>query len=103
MIYKIVVSKEADKDIEDIVLYIASELHNPSAAKAFLDDIETSYHNIVEKPAMYSLCNDYRLHNSGYRKIVIKNYLILFRINEEDGTVIVVRVVYGGRNYSDLL
>ncbi len=61
MIYKLVVSKEADEDIEDIVLFIVSELNNPSAASAFLDDVEKSYNNIVEKPAMYSLCNDYRL------------------------------------------
>jgi toxin ParE1/3/4 len=47
MIYKLVVSKEADKDIEDIVLYIASELHNPIAAKAFLDDVEKSYHKCL--------------------------------------------------------
>ena len=103
MIYKLLVSKEADEDIEDIVLYIVSELHNPSAASAFLDDVEKSYHNMVENPAMYSLCNDYRLSNGGYRKIVIKNYLILYRINEENKTVIVVRVVYGGRNSSDLI
>jgi toxin ParE1/3/4 len=103
MIYKLVVSKEADEDIEDIVLYIVSELNNPSAASAFLDDVEKSYNNIVEKPAMYSLCNDYRLRNGGYRKIVIKNYLILYRINEDDKMVIVVRVVYGGRNYSELI
>ncbi len=103
MIYKLVVSKEAAEDIEDIVYYIVSELNNPSAAAAFLDDVEKSYHNIVEKPAMYSLCNDYRLRNGGYRKIVIKNYLILYRINEENKTAIIVRVVYGGRNYSKLI
>ncbi len=103
MIYKLVVSKEATEDIEDIVLYILSELNNLSAASAFLDDIETSYQNIIEKPSMYSLCNDYKLRNGGYRKIVIKNYLILYRINKEDETVYVVRVVYGGRNHSELI
>ncbi len=103
MTYKIVISKEAAEDIDDIVFYMVSELSNPSAAKAFLDDVEKSYHNIIEKPAMYGLCNDYRLRNDGYRKIVIKNYLILYRINEDDKTVIIVRVVYGGRNYSELI
>jgi toxin ParE1/3/4 len=83
MIFKLVVSKEATEDIEDIVLYILSELNNPSAASAFLDDVEKSYQNIIKKPAMYGLCNDYKLRNGGYRKIVIKNYLILYRINEE--------------------
>ncbi len=103
MTYKIVVSKKAAEDIEDIVYYIVSELSNPGAAKAFLDDIEKSYNNIIEKPAIYSLCNDYRLRNDGYRKIVIKNYLILYRINEDGKTVIIVRVVYGFRNYAELI
>jgi len=35
MIFKLVVSKEATEDIEDIVLYILSELNNPSAASVF--------------------------------------------------------------------
>ncbi len=103
MIFKLVVSKEATEDIEDIVLYILSELNNPSATSAFLDDVEKSYQNIIKKPWMYSLCNDYKLRNGGYRKIVIKNYLILYRINEEAEIIFVVRVVYGGRNYSELI
>ena len=103
MIYKLVVSKEAVEDIEDIVRYIISELKNPGAASAFLDDVEKSYNIIIEKPLMYSLCHDLKLRNGGYRKIVIKNYLILYRVNEENETVIVVRVVYGGRNYTELI
>jgi toxin ParE1/3/4 len=103
MTYRLVVSKEIAEDIEDIVLYIASKLNNPSAASAFLDTVQKGYSNVVENPAMYSLCNDDRLCNGRYRKIVIKNYLMLYRINEYDKTVIVVRVVYGGRNYSELI
>lgn len=36
MAYKLVVSKEAHKDIDDIVHYIAVELANPTAAASFL-------------------------------------------------------------------
>jgi hypothetical protein len=32
---------------------------------------------------MYSFCNDARLKKEGYRKIIIKNYLILYRIDDE--------------------
>ncbi len=80
-----------------------SKLNNPEAAAGFLDDLEKRYHNILENPSMYSLCNDSRLCKGGYWKIVIKNYLILYRIKQEKKTVIVVRVVYGGRIYTDLI
>lgn len=55
MDYKLVVSKEAHKDIDDIVHYIAIELVNPTAAANFLDDVERSYFEVVNNPRMYSL------------------------------------------------
>ncbi len=78
MVYKLITSKEACKDIDDIVHYIAIELVNPAAAAGFLKDVEKSYHTVINNPRMYSLCQDARLGRKGYRKIVIKNYLILF-------------------------
>lgn len=103
MAYKLIVSKEAQKDIDDIVHYIAVELVNPAAAAGFLDDLEKSYHAVVNNPRMYSLCIDTRLSRDGYRKIVIKNYLILYRIDDEAKAVFVVRIIYSGRNYAELI
>ena len=103
MAYKLIVSNEAHKDIDDIVHYIAVELVNPAAAAEFLNDVEKSYHAVVNNPRMYSLCNDARLSRDGYRKIVIKNYLILYRIDDEAKFVVIVRIIYGGRNYSELI
>lgn len=56
MAYKLVISKEAHKDIDDIVHYIAIELANPTAGASFLDDVEKSYIEVVNNPRMYSLC-----------------------------------------------
>lgn len=103
MDYKLFVSKEAYKDIDDIVNYIAIELVNKVAAANFLDEVEESYRRLVNNPYIYSLCTDSRLSKDGYRKIVIKNYLILYRIQEQEKSVIVVRVIYGGRNYTELI
>jgi len=101
--YKLIISSDAHDDINDITGYIAGELKSPQATAHFLDDVEASYRRIVDKPHIYSLCNDSRLLRMGYRKIVIKNYLILYRIDEDSTTVYVVRVVYGGRNYVEML
>jgi addiction module RelE/StbE family toxin len=103
MVYKLVVSKDAHRDIDEITSYIALELKNAQAAIAFLDDVEKSYRNVAENPFMYSLCNDERLRKDGYRKTAIKHYLVLYRVDEAANTVFIVRVVYGARDYSRLL
>lgn len=103
MVYKLIVSKEAHHDIDEIVGYMISELMNAQAAKSFIDDLEKSYHSVVGNPLMYSLCSDKRLQKEGYRKIVIKNYLVLYRIDEARKCVFIVRVIYGARDYSQLI
>ena len=103
MSYKLIISRNAHDDLTDIAGYITRELNNPQAAAGFLDDVEESYRRIINNPRMYSLCRDERLGRMGYRKIVIKNYLILYRINEESQEVYIVRIVYEGRNYPELL
>ena len=103
MAYKLVISKEAHKDIDDIVYYIAVEIANPTAAASFLDDVEKSYIEVLNNPRMYSLCQDARLSREGYRKIVIKNYLVLYRIDDEANKIFIVRIIYGGRNYPEFV
>lgn len=101
--YKLIVSKDAHRDVDEIAGYIVQELKSPQAAAGFLDDVEKSYRSLAENPCLFALCQDMRLQREGYRKAVIKNYLVLYRIDEDKKTVYVVRVVYGPRNYPDLL
>jgi plasmid stabilization system protein ParE len=103
MPYKLLVSKDAHEDVTGIVDYIAHELGNLSAAGTFLDNVEASYKRIASNPFAYPLCNDERMERIGYRKVVLKNYLLIFRVEEEAKTVYIVRVVYGRRDYPQLL
>lgn len=50
MAYSIIVSKDADNDIDDIVKYIITDLRNPIAANSFLVDIEKSYNAVISNP-----------------------------------------------------
>ena len=103
MAYKLEVTPEAEQDTDKIVKYMVEKLINHSAATRFLDDVNESYQRIEKNPHMYCLCQDPRLQDMGYRKVVIKNYLILYRIDEISNTVYVVRIVYGGRNYTEMV
>jgi len=101
MTYKLIVSKDVHFDIDGIVNYMVNKLQNQTAAVDFLDDVEKSYKNIIQNPMMYSSCDDERM--KGYRKIPIKNYLILYSVDEKQKTVTVIRIIYGGRNYVELV
>ena len=103
MAYSLIVSEKAHRDVDDIVTYIAQKLKNVQAAAGFLDDVENSYRRIVDNPYMYALCDDIRLSEKGYRKVVIKRYLVLYRVDEEEKTAYVTRVIYGARDYANLL
>ena len=101
--YKLLVSKEAHRDIDEITAYIAKELKNKQAAVRFLEDLENSYRNLAENPLLYALCSNERLSEKGYRKVVLKHYLVLYRIDKTTKSVYVVRVIYGARDYAKLL
>ncbi|MCH5209408.1 MAG: type II toxin-antitoxin system RelE/ParE family toxin [Oscillospiraceae bacterium] len=103
MSYDIILSDEAHTDIDETLDYIANNLHNPTAAKNLLDKIEETYSELSLNPYMYAVCNDLRLRKEGYRKVVIKNYVMIYRVDDNNGFVYVVRIIYGGRNYVEII
>ena len=103
MAYKLLITKEANNDINEIIGYIVNILKNPIAAGNLIDEIEKLYTVITDNPSAFSLCNDSRLRNDGYRKIVVKNYIIFYKVIEERKAVYVMRVIYGRHDYLKLI
>ena len=103
MVYKLIVAEEAHADIEEVVAYIVHKLKNPGAAGGFLAEVEHCYRCIAENPQMYSFCSDESLQRKGYRKAVIGNYLALYRVDEAQKIVFIVRVIYASRDYVKLI
>lgn len=103
MSYKIILSDEAYADIDETLDYITNNLHNPIAARNLLGKIEAEYNELSLNPYMYAACNDVQLRKEGYRKVVINNYVMIYRVDEDSNFVYIVRVFYGGRNYFEIL
>ena len=101
--YNIKITREAYEDIDKIVSYISGVLKNPIAASNFLDELEKCYDNVAFNPESYVLCKDERLKERGYRKIVIKNYIVFYRTDITENTVYIMRVIYGRRDYAKLI
>ena len=78
-------------------------MENPIAVGAFLDEVEECYKQLNSNPLVYARSNDLRLAREGYRKAVIKKYLLMFKVDEYTKTVVVYRVFYGAMDYEKML
>jgi len=91
------------EDLNEIDSYISDTLCNPDAALRLLDKMEKSIGQLKEFPHIGSAVEDAYLASKGYRKLVVENYLVFYLINELTSEVIVMRVLYGAREYQNLL
>lgn len=101
--YRIEMTPLASEDLEEIVTYIAQELENPTAAAAFLDEVDACYEGLETMPFMYEECRDPQLKALKYRRAVIKHYVMVYRVDEAGKTVYVLRFFYGARDYEKLI
>ena len=89
----------AVQDLQDIGDYIANTLHAPESAIDLLNEIESAIQNACAYPHSLPMIRDELLRKKGYRKIIVKNYLIFALLDQENETLNVMRVMYYARDY----
>ena len=97
--YKVDVSEPAESDIMDIVRYIASQLSAPISAFRMMEILEEAMESLSDLPQRCPLIVDERLSQMGYRKLIVKNYVVFFSIDEMNKVVDVERILYGRRDW----
>ena len=101
--YNITITDSADRELSEILDYLSVRLQNPAAATAFVEEVLSVYEALKHMPNMYELSRNLRLHRMGYRKVVMKNYIMLYRVEESSQTVYVLHFFYGAREYEKLV
>jgi len=101
--YDVKVTTLAKRNMRNIFYYIYSELKNESAAREIVQSISVAIKRLNVFPARYPLVEDVALSNKRLRKIVVKNYIIYFWIDENARTVKVVAVIYAKSNQVEKL
>lgn len=84
MAYKLIISSEADDQLDNIIFYIVNKLKNPEAAGEILDEIFDLYKTIEKFPESFPMCSDPYLAKKGYRKCILAHhdYVILYLMDE---------------------
>jgi plasmid stabilization system protein ParE len=68
-----------------------------------MDAIEEAVLGLVDIPQKYPLVTDERLASLGYQKLVVKNHIVFFTIDEKSKVVDVERILYVRRDWLRIL
>lgn len=97
--YTLEITASAEADLDSITEYIGVHLCNPQAALSFLDSLDLVAETLEENPHAFSLCADDRLADMGYRKVVIKAYVLIYEVDELEHIVRALRFFHESENY----
>ena len=89
----------AINDLKEILDFIS--LDNVQAARVLLDKIDHSIDKLSFFPEMGVIPKDNKLKKSGYRILIVEDYLVFYIFKNEK--IEIRRVIYGRRNYEYLL
>lgn len=89
----------ARQDMIDIVRYIGRELNNPKAAERMAVELIDAGNRIASFPYANPAYIPIRPLKHEYRKLLIRNYLMFYWVNEENNLVTIARVIYARVKY----
>ena len=94
--YGIVLTQSAKDDLNEIYKYISENLKEPKIAHKLMQKIEKSIFNLERLPYIHS---EILIRKKKFRRLIINNYITLYRINEKRKQIIIYNVIYGKKDY----
>ena len=99
--YEIVISDTCLEDIEANCNYIEKVLKAEQASNRLREKIREAILGLKNSSQIYAKIEKTDKAGRNYRRIVIDNYVIIYTIVEEDKTILISHMYYGGKNYLD--
>ena len=96
--YRLIVTPDAEADLSELRDYIANVLRSPETARSYLHHLRKEIGSLSEMPARIKAVDEEPWHSRGIRKLIVKHFLVYFRIVEEEKTVYILNVIYARRD-----
>ena len=103
MIYEVEISEQADSDLRRIFEYIAFELQSPENASGQLDRLEEQILSLDTLPERYRKYEKEPWKSLGLRVLPVDNYVVFYIPDSDKKVVIILRVMYAGRDIDNQL
>ena len=101
--YRVGYSVDALEDLREIYNYIAGELLVPETAEALVGHIRNEIRSLDFMPARYALVGWEPWHSMKMHQLPVDNFIVYYLVDDEEMTVIVVRVFYGGHDIEEIV
>lgn len=92
--YKVKLMARAVRDLDEIYNYIVDQFQALGTAEHMADLLENAIPGLDEMPYRGAVRKVGAFANKGYRQLFVKNFTIVYRIDEATKTVVVVTVRY---------
>ncbi|MGL5674912.1 MAG: type II toxin-antitoxin system RelE/ParE family toxin [Cellulosilyticaceae bacterium] len=97
--YTVKLLTKAYRDLDNIYGYIAKSLMAPMTADNLIEEIEETIFSLEEFPYRGSERRVGVYANKGYRQLFIKNFTVIYRIDESKKYVVIITVKYTPSQY----
>lgn len=96
--YSVEITAFAQKQMQEVVHYIAVELQSSEAAFHMLDTLEAAAASLERLPNRIALTQEEPWRSQGVHRMSVKSFLIYFWIDEAAKRVQITAVIYGKRD-----
>lgn len=101
--YRLEYLPAARQDMMEIVGYISKELKKPAAAERLAVELIEAAESVLPFPYANPAYAPLKPLTHEYRKLPVKNYLLLYWVDEDKKLVTIARAVYAKRDYNRLM
>ena len=101
--YKLEYLPAAKQAMIEIITYISKELKSPTVANRLAEELITAGNRIADFSYANPAYTPIRPLGHEYRKLLVHNDLMFYRVDEEKKLITVVRLIHARRDYETLL
>ncbi|MBQ6419894.1 MAG: type II toxin-antitoxin system RelE/ParE family toxin [Clostridia bacterium] len=101
--YEIVMTPDAVADLIELRDYIAGTLSAPETALKYIRTIRREISTLSEMPGRIKTVDEEPWHSRGLRRLIVKNFIVYYRVEESAKKVYVLAVIYGKRDQLRML
>ena len=98
MIYQVILSDAANRDLRNIFEYIFYELKAPQSASVMLDKLEKAVLSLEEMPNRHRIIEREPWLSRKVRLMPVGNYVVIYFVDDNKYEVNIMRIIYGGRD-----
>ncbi|MDR0426109.1 MAG: type II toxin-antitoxin system RelE/ParE family toxin [Clostridiales bacterium] len=90
-------------DLEETLRYIEQDLSNPKAAEDLAVKLFEKIDTVRAFPDSGHKVENVYMADRSLRRFVVDNYVVFYKPDEAEHTIIIVRIVFGARNLNEIL